>query len=357
MECGQRVIVARQHEVAATEVVPREDKFGRPLHSACGTVPMAMTMRSISRAAQTLTALFLLSWLASAQLSPTAGSPDLATLVAQAHEAETRGDVGAAITSYQTVVRLDPQLAAAWNNLGVLLLKNRQFDLAAKALHCAPELRPHSAETEFLLGTASYDTSDLSEASSQLRAALSEKARPAQAAAGQQTFDSKEAADLLVTVLLRQGDEAEAASLLQARVKQNPADQEALYRLGRLYLSLSQTTLVHAREVAPNSVLAHLMQGEIEEGLGSLPAASSEYQEAARLDPDRPGVHDHLGNLLWIQGERSPARGEFTEELRHNPGNCVARWKIANTYLQGKQNFAPALALLDDSLHQCSGLT
>ncbi|PYV49298.1 MAG: hypothetical protein DMG92_11360, partial [Acidobacteria bacterium] len=48
-------------------------------------------------------------------------------LYAQAKSAEANGDSAAAIAKYQAMIAIAPRLASAYNNLGLLYFKNRDY--------------------------------------------------------------------------------------------------------------------------------------------------------------------------------------------------------------------------------------
>ena len=262
----------------------------------------------------------------------------------KARAARAGGDLSAAISDYEALLHLDPQLAEAYNNVGSLYLDTGQYEKAVAALKKCLTLRPNLASASAMLGMTYMAIGKPEEASRQL------------ARAAKENPDDMHVEDLLEQSLIAIKAYNAAAQRLEQRVTRNPSDQDVLYRLGRLYLTMSQTDLVRARSADPNSALAHVLQGEIEEGAGDLVRARREYEIAVQLDPGKPGTHEHLGNVLWLQGTWPEARTQFEEELKNDPTSCGSRWKVGNTYLQENDQIPLALDALQAAIQRCPDL-
>ena len=73
-------------------------------------------------------------------------------LYAQAHTAQAAGHTEEAVALYRRIIAQSPRLAAAYNNLGLLLVNSRQYSEAVPPLLQALKLQPNSAPTQALLG-------------------------------------------------------------------------------------------------------------------------------------------------------------------------------------------------------------
>lgn len=279
-----------------------------------------------------------------ASLPGQAPSASADALSAQATRAQEQGDLPAAIQSYEALIRIQPRLAEAYNNLGALYYDTGQYQKAANTLQQCVKLSPRLTPARTMLGASLLALGNARAARPELEAAVA--AAPADA----------RAQDLLQRTLIALDDFPAAARLLQRRVDRDPQNQDALYQLGRLYLELSQQTLLRARAVQPDSAVSHLMEGEIDEGAGNMAQAEQQYRTAATKAPDRADVHEHLGNVYWLQGLWSQARTEFASTLQLDPGNCSARWKMADTLLNEHQQTEDALNLLQTAIRGCPHL-
>ncbi len=297
-----------------------------------------MPMKTATRPLATL--MLLLAFAAPAL----AQSADVEQLYGEAKAAEARGDLPAAIEKYQQMIRVDPTLAAAYNNLGSLYFDTRQYDKAAATLKRGLALQPHMASASALLGSTYLAEGDAKDACTQFENALRDNPRDARSE------------NMLEQALIEQKDYIAAARRLEARVARDPKNQDALYRLGKVYLEMSQSALLRARDADPHSAVAHELQGEALEAMGNTKQAQAEYQAAVQISPDKPGTHEHLGNILWIQGLWPQSRAEFEAELANDPSNCSAQWKVANTYLNEREDIPKALQMLDEAVGRCPQL-
>jgi tetratricopeptide (TPR) repeat protein len=274
-----------------------------------------------------------------------AGTTSVASLYAKAKEAEAHNDAETAIRSYQQILRLDPSLAPAYNNLGSIYYDAGQYRKAIEVLQAGLRKDPKMAASHAVLGSAYLAVGESKNAIEQFSLAVKEN--PADA----------RSEDLLEQTLISEQQYSLAAERLRARVNRFPGDQDAWYRLGRVYLQMSQDALSRAETMKPDSPVAHELQGELQENLGNLDAAQQEYELAVKEAPDKPGTHEHLGNLFWIQGLWPRAEAEFRAELANDSANCRAQWKLANSILNANENAEEALKVLESAVVRCPHLT
>ena len=321
--------------------VIRAASFLFPTANPRGSVSVAMLSVPLPRPLARVPALLLLLAFATQAV---AQSSRVEQLYEEAKAAEAHGNLPAAIARYEQIISADPSLAEAYNNLGSLYFDTHQYDKAATTLKRALALRPHMASASAVLGSTYLAMGDLGNACKQFENAVRENPRDLRSE------------DLLEQSLIQEKDYSAAARRLESRIAHDPKNHDALYRLGKVYLEISQSTLLKARDLDPNSALAHELQGEAFEALGNLEQARTEYQAAVQISPDKPGTHEHLGNILWIQGLWPQSRAEFEAELKNDPNNCSARWKAGNTYLNERENIPQALVLLEEAITRCPDL-
>jgi predicted Zn-dependent protease len=63
-----------------------------------------------------------------------------------------------------------------------------------------------------------------------------------------------------------------------------------------------------------------------------------------------------MGNTFWVTGKWESAESEFTTELKNNPNNCTARWKLANATLEANASASDALSGLNQAIERCPTL-
>ncbi len=295
--------------------------------------------------------LFILIWLyvaTTVTLSAQSGSdevtPQVRQLYAQAKAAQQSGDNTTAIEKYRAMLKLAPHLAPAYNNLGMIYFGQHDYPQAAKILEQGLKLNPEMPTASAMLGLSYARMGENEKAEPLLEAAM--KANP--------NDDNAEIALARTLVSLKRYDEA--TPLLKSFLERNPKDQQAWYLLGKTYLQLSENALGKINEIDPNSVTAHIVAGEIDESMRNYDGALVEYKKAIDLAPQQPGSHAHMGNTFWLTGKWDSAEMEFKAELANDPGNCTARWKLANAMLEANAPAQDALAELNRAVDRCPTL-
>jgi tetratricopeptide (TPR) repeat protein len=300
-----------------------------------------------ARRTGTLAALLCLSLSAIAtyaQSSDDEVTPQVQALYGQAKAAQQRGDNAEAIEKYRAMLKLAPHLAPAYNNLGMLYFNEHDYEHAAQVLKHGLELNPNMPTASALLGMSYHEIGDHAQAEPLLEAAV--RANP--------NDDNLQMA--LARDLVDLGKYKEATPYLRSYLDRNPKDQQAWYLLGKTYLQLSEDALGKINQIDPNSVTAHIVAGEIDESMHNYDGALVEYKKAADLAPQQPGTHEHMGNTFWVTGKWESAATEFNAELKNNPNNCTARWKLANATLEANGSASDALSGLNQAIERCPRL-
>ena len=119
---------------------------------------------------------------------------------------------------------------------------------------------------------------------------------------------------------------------------------------------MSQDALGKINEIDPNSVVAHEINGEVDESMHNYDSALVEYKKAVDIAPQQPGTHLHMANAYWLIGKWGSAETEFKAELANDPNNCSAHWKLANAMLEANESNDEALKELNRSIELCPSL-
>ena len=271
------------------------------------------------------------------------GDAQVQSLYNEAKQAQAAGDLERAIAKYQQLVQIAPRLAPAYNNLGMLYVRTRQYPEAVAALKHARALDPTLASIGPLLGIAYFETGDYPDARIVLEAAV--KTNP----------QDGNAASLLARALLRTGDLSAAVQQLQQLTEREPGNQTLWYELGQAYMQLSQQAFTKVQSINPDSVLVHEMSGQMMVDMRNYDGALVEYNKAVAMAPHEPGTHYGLAMVYWNQNNLPAALTEFRSELQNDPTNCDAHAKIGNILLEQQQADA-ALEEASHALSQCPGL-
>jgi tetratricopeptide (TPR) repeat protein len=265
-------------------------------------------------------------------------------LYAQAKAAEANGDLRGATASYESLLRIAPRLPAAYNNLGALYLRQRDYKKAAEILEKGLKLDPKMSSAASLLGIARFEMGDYAGARRNLEAAL--RANP-----------KDDNAELyLANDLIKLGELNPAVDHLRLLSEREPANQQIWYLLGKVHMKLSEQALLKLNEIDANSVWVHEISGEIMEGMKNFDGALVEYKKAVEMAPEQAGTHYALGNAYWSLRMWDAATEQFRAELVNDPANCLAQWKIGNTILEQHANSEEALAAVQKALDICPTL-
>src|SRR5438270_8162288 len=224
-------------------------------------------------------------------------------LYAKAKSAEAAGNIQDAIAKYEAILKLDPRLGAAYNNLGLLYFKQREFEKAAVVLQKGLAVDPKMPSASALLGVSLYQLGRYSEARAPLELALT--ANP----------NDNNAELFLARCHIRLEHQSNAAEHLQKLSRREPDNQEVWYLLGKVYMRLSEQSLAKMNAIDPNSVLAHEMSGEIMASMKNYDGAIVEFKKAVEIAPQQAGTHYELGNAYWNLGDWEAASTQLQAEL------------------------------------------
>jgi len=272
------------------------------------------------------------------------GSADVESLYNEAKSAEGAGDFSTAAAKYQEILKLDPQLGLAYNNLGVVYVKQGRYRDAAQVLERGLKIDPKMTSASALLGLPLMQMGEFQKARPRLEAVV--EANPGDA----------NAEFMLVNDLTKLGDFHGAAAHLEHLAKREPQNQQVWYLLGKVYMQLSEGALAKINEINPDSVWAHEISAELMESMKNYDGAIVEWKKAIEVAPRQPGVHFKLGDLYWSLSQWDNAAREFETERGIDPGNCRIDWKLGDILIQQSIDPEQALAKEDKAIAACPNL-
>jgi tetratricopeptide (TPR) repeat protein len=279
-----------------------------------------------------------------AQSSSATADQRVQELYVQAKTAEARGDLAAAAQIYESLLQISPRLAPAYNNLGSLYLRQREYKKAADVLEKGLKIDPKMVSASALLGIARYEMRDYAGARAPLETALR----------GNSNDDNAEL--FLANDLMKLDELNLAVEHLRKLAQRQPANQEIWYLLGKVHMKLSEQALSRLNEIDPNSVWAHEISGEVMESMKNYDGALMEYKKAVEMAPQKSGTHYLLGNAYWSLSMWNAASEQFRAELVNDPANCLAQWKMGNIILEQRESPEEALADVEKALNICPNL-
>ena len=274
----------------------------------------------------------------------TAQSPAVQQLYQKAHTDQEAGRDDQAIADYRELLRLDPSIPAAYNNLGRLLFNLGRFPEAIATLRQGLVIDPTLAPANVMLGAAYFRLGQAQDALAPLQAGVEALPR------------DRFARLTLARVLLSLKRPPDAVVQLNALLASDPKDQEAWYLLGKVHLELSQQAFTEVQDIDPNTPLAHELAGEIMESMQNTPGAIDAYKQALAASPDDAGALDHLANVYWNTGDWAHARQQFAILVAKQPGNCFGHWQLANSLDELGEAPESAMAEVNRALELCPAL-
>jgi len=229
-----------------------------------------------------------------------------------------------AIPELAALVAAQPDNLDAQANLGVLLYFQARPSDALEHLRKAIQLNPNLPRIEALLGLCEYQLGQLDAARTDLSAAVGNLPDP--------KF-RKQVGFTLLEVQAAQHDLAAAAVTVGKMRDEAPTDPEILYASYRIHTDLAGEALLSLSLAAPQSgqmqqAIAHEL-----ERIRDLPGAIAALRKAIAVDPNLPGIHFELAEVLHgsdNQADRAQAEHEYAIALEKNPHEVGAAVRLGD---------------------------
>jgi Tfp pilus assembly protein PilF len=273
---------------------------------------------------------------------------------AQEYLSENKPDL--AVAEFKAIVALTPNNADARGNLGVLLFFQGAYADAIPQLRAALKLQPTLWKIQALLGMAEMRTGDLKDALGDL-----EKAFP-------NVKEDKIRIDTgmeLIEIYSNAGDLDRAAGIVGALREMYPTNVEIIYTAYRIYSDLTDESRLSLTVVAPRSARTHQMMAHELARQGHKEEAIENYSIALKLEPNLPGLHFELAEML----KASPAAGgpqaaekEYKAALEVNPSDEKSECRLGDIAAErgeveeAQKHYARALQLQPDDPEANVGL-
>jgi tetratricopeptide (TPR) repeat protein len=256
---------------------------------------------------------------------------------------ENRADL--AVEEFKAIVALDPNNVDARGNLGAVLYFQGKYAEAIPELRAAVKLRPKLWKTRALLGMAEKEAGDIGAARGDLEKAFPNLAEEkVRVQAGLELIEIYSAAD----------DLDKAAATVGVLRELEPTNETVLYTAYRVYSNLANETLLSLSVVAPNSALMHQAIAHELAKRGNAAAAIENYRAALKINPQLPGLHFELAEMLSTVDTaeaRAEAESEYKAALDVNPYDEQAECRLGdiaarrNDLNDAQQRFARAIEL------------
>jgi tetratricopeptide (TPR) repeat protein len=245
---------------------------------------------------------------------------------------EKNGKLEEAIEDYREIIKLNPELPAAYNNLGRLYYRHGQFPEAIESLKVACRFAPKLASPRALIGFVYFEMGEFENAQRELK--IASQLNPA----------DRNSKLFLARSMVGLNDRKGALKILEALQQEDPNDVEVLYTLGTVYSSLAETTMARIQTVDPDSYLIEVLLGQYNQVKGVYRDAAEHYRRAIEKSPNLPDLYYRYAHALWAGGETEAALAQYRRSLELDPYDYRSAWEAARILLADNPEEALKLA-------------
>lgn len=237
--------------------------------------------------------------------------PSAEQLFARAVEAQQRGDYTRSIDDYEHVLKLQPKLAEAHANLGVVLSHVGRYDEAISQYKLALPTIDDKDSLRLNLGLAYYKKGDLRDAAPLFEKVQAQRPRDPQTAI------------LLGDCDLKLGHAPDALKMLEPLEAENAANPDFEYLLGEVEIAVGKQRAGAERlsklAVATNSADAYAIAGTAWMKINEFEQARTALDAALKLKPNLPGISEMTALAHDKTGDQAGAEPLFRDALKKNP--------------------------------------
>ena len=265
------------------------------------------------------------------------------------------GKLDEAERAFRQVLAINPGVAGAYANLGVIQMRRKQWPQALEMLHKAEKLAPEIAGIRLNIGLAYFRQNDFARA-----------IRPFESVV-QQSPDSYQARYLLGLCYFFNDRWTDAIGELE------PLWGKASGQLNYLYVlehaadktkntALEEKAAARLVEIGEGSPEFHLLMGKAHINRGEYDDAVKELEAAAQADPKLPFVHFNLGLAYVHKQDYDRARDEFHKDVALEPDVPFSYEQLASVEStagnedEAAKNYRSALKLDPQRINSRMGL-
>src|SRR5260370_42506872 len=226
-------------------------------------------------------------------------------------------DFAAAISEFESAIKLSPQDATLHYDLGLALKLKDKLPEAVAEMRKAAELDPSQADIHYTLGVTLWQQGDFAAAAEELRAAI--RVKP----------DYAEAYYTLGTVLKQKGELRDSAATLREAIRLQPDFAGAHTTLATVRRQLGDAEGAAAESKAGAEIAKQKTSGQAalfatNSGrrlltAGDLSGAVSQFPAPISSSPNYAAAHFQMGMALRQQGKNAEAQKEFERAVPLQP--------------------------------------
>jgi tetratricopeptide (TPR) repeat protein len=255
----------------------------------------------------------------------------------QGSQAMTAGDFAAAVTAYSAVTRQQPDFAEGHFNLGLALFQSGQMDSARPELAKALALKPGLRGVNLFLGLIDYRQNRYKDAEVRLER--------------ETALDSHNAKAFMWLGVCRLAEDNPQGAIapLDKAYALDPHDVDILYHRGRAYFLEANASYATMFQLNRDSVRVHQVLAEAYAQATRNQQAIDELEQAVKIAPRQPGLHEELADQYWVVGDLDKAAAGYREELAIDRYATSSKYKLGSLLVLS-QNPAEGVGLLRDAL-------
>ena len=236
---------------------------------------------------------------------------------AAAQQAQQAGLLDKAAQEYQAVLKIEPNVAEVYANLGLVYYAQSRFSESSTALATAAKLKPGLEGVSLWLGV------------DYIKLGQPAKAVPLLQRAVRLAPKDLQAARWLGTALWDSGQKTAAIEQLAKTTALFPPDLDSYFALGEAYRKLGDDELESVLAASAGTPIVHQIYADIYRDQHAWVRAAAHEREALKEDPAWKGAHLGLGLIDLAQNQPAEAEAEFREELRIDPASAAALAHLA----------------------------
>lgn len=143
---------------------------------------------------------------------------------------------------------------------------------------------------------------------------------------------SHQAGSALISIYYESGKLDKVVNVLRSLERPKEDSPDLLYIAYRAYSDLAARALSSLAQVAPESGQMHQILAHILANQDDCQGAIAQYQQALKLDPELPGIHAELGEMILstsnTEAARADAEKEFHRDLAAHPTNAFSEYML-----------------------------
>ncbi len=258
---------------------------------------------------------------------------------AAAQKAQQAGNLDDAAREYRAAIKINPEIAELYANLGLVYYAQSRFSDSAAALVTAAKLKPGLPGVTLWLGINDIKLGEPAKAVALLREAV------------HQNPNDLQAERFYGTALWDAGETFPAIDQMRKSCAMFASDIDSSFALAEMYRKAATHEMEAALAASSGTPFLHQVYGDIYRDQRSWVRATAHYRQALKQDPSWKGAHLGLGELALAQKMLPEAESEFQQELKLDSDSVEARALLAQiNLLRGKTQ--SAMQLLSEAIQR-----